>query len=379
LKGDRTPSVLLFTDSNVFAGTEQHILTLARALRRLGVGAMVGCPSPAILSDRARDEGLPVLTIQKQGFVDFQAAGILRREMGSGTFSLVHAHNSRTALAAAIAIRTVSHARLVMTQHFLTPSHASRRGVARHLFRLAHKWMNSRVAHFIAVSEEAKRRMVEREGVSPERITVIPNGIAPELTRLRNPLDVRREIGIGEQAPLAVCVSRLEKEKDVGTLVQAMAEVRRELPDAMCVIVGDGSQRPALESLTRQEGLSDAVRFAGHLPDALSVIGAGDLLVLPSAVESFGLVVLEAMALGKAVIATDAGGPREIVLNGETGLLVPPQNPPAIAKAMLRLLSDRQEAQAMGEQGRRRFLERYTAERMARETIEVYRRVLGEG
>lgn len=369
--------ILHLLDTPHFAGTERHILTLAGATERYcGARAGIVCRYGSPLQQAAAAEGIQTLPLFEGRNIAFHIANLMTYPIREA--AILHCHNGRTLLSASLLSRK-KRGPVVYTQHFLDPGFHNHPAPIRALYRLGHKTANSRVAHFIAVSEEAKRRMVEREGVSPDRITVIPNGIAPDLSRVRSGVDVRRELGIGEQAPLAVCVSRLEKEKDVGTLVQAMAEVRQELSDAMCVIVGDGSQRPILESLTHQVGLQDAVRFTGHLADALSVIGAGDLLVLPSAVESFGLVVLEAMALGKAVIATDAGGPREIVVNGETGLLVPPQNPPAMAKAMLRLLSDRQEAQAMGEQGRCRFLERYTAERMARETIEVYRRVLGEG
>ena len=371
--------VLLLTDADVFAGTEQHMLTLGLALRGLGVDVLIGCPSPAVLEKKAAESGLNVLTVQKRGLVDIEAIRILRRGLRQGRFTLIHAHNGRTALSAAIAARLARTGRAVLTQHFLEPTHVLRRGPARLLSSAAHRWVNSVISHFIAVSAEAKRKMVERERVLPEKITVIPNGISPDLSRLKPPGEMRRQLGVPEDAPLAVCVSRLEKEKDVGTLVRAMAAVRRRVPDARCVIVGEGSQRGPLELLAREEGVSDTVYFTGYLADALSVTGAGDIFVLASRAEPFGLVLLEAMALAKPVVATRAGGPLEIVEDGKTGLLVPPGDPGAMAEAMTALLGDGDRAVEMGQQGRERYLEHFTADRMARRTLEVYRRVLEEG
>ncbi|BCW98672.1 MAG: glycosyl transferase [Armatimonadota bacterium] len=366
--------VLHLLDTPHVAGTEKHVLTLAEASVKLcGTQTGIVCLKGSPLERAALALGIETLPLFKGKNILSQVASLTAQ--GVRNADILHCHNGRTLLGASIVSRNCR-PRVVYTQHFLDPGFQKHWGPIRAVYRWGHQAVNSRVAHFIAVSEEAKRRMVEREGVSADRITVIPNGIAPDLSRVRSRVDVRRELGIGEQTPMAVCVSRLEQEKDVGTLVRAMVEVRRELPDAMCVIVGDGSQRAALESLAHQQGLSEAVLFAGHLGDALSVIGAGDLLVLSSIAEPFGLVLLEAMALSKAVVATDAGGPREIVLNGKTGLLAPPRDPVALAGAMTRLLSDRTEAQALGERGRCRFLERYTADRMARDTLQVYRRVL---
>src|SRR5262249_45041482 len=153
--------------------------------------------------------------------------------------------------------------------------------------------------------------------------------------------------------------------------------VVRSNPKAVCVIAGEGSLRSSLERGTREFGLNKNVRFLGYRSDALSMVNACDLFVLPSAVESFGLSIVEAMALSKPVIATNAGGPKEIVVPGETGLLVPPSDPESLAGAMLELLSDPERARVMGAAGRQRYLERYTAERMAKETLEVYREVMG--
>src|SRR5688500_5746375 len=118
--------VLLLTDADVFAGTERHMLDLALALRRRGVDALLGCPSPAVLKDRGRAAGLEVVTLQKGALVDVPAICVLKRMLASGSIDLIHAHNGRTALQAVLAVVLAGSGRVAMTQHFLEPSHATR-------------------------------------------------------------------------------------------------------------------------------------------------------------------------------------------------------------------------------------------------------------
>src|SRR4051812_4058273 len=118
-----SPKVLLFTDADVFAGTERHMLDLAQGLRDEGVKVTIACPKPAILADYAVAHGFPVLTIQKGGLIDWPAIRILRRLLKSGHIDVVHAHNGRTALSAALAVHLARQGRCVQTQHFLEPGH----------------------------------------------------------------------------------------------------------------------------------------------------------------------------------------------------------------------------------------------------------------
>jgi glycosyltransferase involved in cell wall biosynthesis len=170
--------------------------------------------------------------------------------------------------------------------------------------------------------------------------------------------------------------ARLEPEKDVASLLEAMQSVQAAHPQAVCVVAGDGSQKAALQQRIEEAGLQNAVRLLGFRSDVLGLINAADIFVLPSPAEPFGLVLLEAMALGKPVIATQAGGPLEIVVPDETGVLVPPRDANALGTALCRLLEDTTAREEMGRKGRARFEATFNARRMACETIEVYRRAL---
>jgi len=370
--------VVLFTDADVFAGTERHMLDLARGLRAAGAAVTLACPSPSALEDAARKEDLPFLMIQKHGLLDRAAVRTLARLLKSGEADIVHAHNGRTALAAAVAVRRAGRGRCVMTQHFLQPNHATQRGPKALLSGLAHHWVIHQMSRIVAISEAVRAAMLARREVPDAKITVIPNGIAaPDNAQASQSAATRRALGVEADTPLVVCAARLEAEKDIASLVSAMSEVKDALPAARCWIAGEGSLRPVLEQQIQRLGLGGAVQLLGFRADAPALIAAGDLFVLPSLAEPFGLALLEAMALGRPVVATRAGGPVEIVEEGETGLLVPPSSPDDLAEALRRLLTDPGEGRRLGKNGRARFEDKFTVDRMARATLAVYQQAAG--
>jgi glycosyltransferase involved in cell wall biosynthesis len=369
--------VALYTDSKVFAGTERHMLDLALGLRSTGVDVRIACPLLSALAERATAAGLAILKIQRGGLTDVAAIQTLANLLRTNEVDLVHAHNGRTALLAAVALRFAGQGRIVSTQHFLEPAHVSRRGVKALVSRVAHRWVNQQTSRFIAISEAARTAMLVRGEGTAGQISVVPNGMPlADPAGLASPLAVRAKLGIGAGVPLIVSVARLEREKNLETLIEAMKSVVAQEPSAVCVIAGEGSQRAALLSRIAASGLAGAVRLIGFRTDALALINAADMFVLPSAVEGFGLVLIEAMSVGKPVIATRAGGPLEIVVDGVTGLLVAPMAAGEMGHAILSLSRDRGLRGRMGAAGHERFLENFTVERMTRATIATYERAM---
>jgi glycosyltransferase involved in cell wall biosynthesis len=155
-----------------------------------------------------------------------------------------------------------------------------------------------------------------------------------------------------------------------------MEIIAKRNPAAACVVAGQGRQHAELQAKIDRLGLSERVRLLGFRDDVTQIIAAADMFVLPAEAEPFGLVILEAMEAAVPVIATDAGGPREIVVPAQTGWLVKPNDPAALAIAIEQALADPTRAKQFGAAGRERLLRDFTAERMARETIEVYRRAI---
>lgn len=368
--------VALFTDSTAFSGTERHILDLAYSLQPFGVDAIVACPDPSPLASRARAQNTPVLAVPRSGLVDWRAAWQLKKLLETGSIDVLHAHNGRTAVAAALAKSWTGRGHFVASQHFLAPAHTTRRGLSAALFRQVHRWVNARIEQYIAISAAVGDEMLGRGDVPALRITVVPNGVRhPEANPLSSPEQIRAGLGMAMDTPLVCCVARLEEEKNISGLIQAMSVVHAVVPNAHCVIAGDGAQRESLACEIEHLRLGSSVRLLGFRDDALAVINAADLFVLPSLAEPSGLVILEAMALAKPVIATKAGGPREIVLDHSTGLLVPPGDAAALAAAITQLLKDPATASAMGTKGRQRYDTLFTAEEMARRTCAVYQQL----
>lgn len=368
--------VALFTDADVFAGTERHMLDLARGLRLAGAVPSIACPRVSALGDRARADGIEHIVIEKGGFIDWAAIGTLRRKLRAGELDVIHAHNGRSALSAALAVKLERRGAYVLTQHFLIPSRATRRGLKASVSTAIHRWISRGAGHIVAISD-ATRRGIEERGEATGNVTTVPNGIpAPDPAKLTPPPALRASLGIGADRPLIVCAARLEVEKDVASLIAAMPAVLDSVPTALCVVAGEGSLRAELTARIEALGLQDSVRLAGFREDAISLINAADLFVLPSLAEPFGLVLIEAMSLGKPVIATNAGGPREIVENGVTGLLVPPADPPALATAITLLMLDEPLRLGMGRRGLDRFTQNFTLARMTAAILESYRKAL---
>jgi len=376
----KPPRILLFTEADVFAGTERHILDLALALRSLNTEVSIASPEPSALAMHCATHNLPHVPIQKKNLIDRDAIDLLRQLLAKDKINLIHAHNGRTALCTAIALRRFPSHRCILTQHFVTPSHATRRGPKAMLYNLVHGWMNRRTHHFIAISSAVADAMLSRREVPKDKITIIPNGIpAPDTSSLTPSEKIRRELSIPPGAPLVVSVARLEKEKELTNLIAAMKTVLQTHPAAHCLIAGQGSLQNDLQAQIDSLGLGRNVHLAGFRPDALSLINAADLFVLPSLAEPFGLVLLEAMSLSKPVIATRSAGPIEIVDDNHTGVLVPPSNPTELAIAITRVLCDPALGAQMGTAGRQRFESHFTSARMAADTLALYQRVLANG
>ncbi|HVL87327.1 MAG TPA: glycosyltransferase family 4 protein [Candidatus Thermoplasmatota archaeon] len=272
-------------------------------------------------------------------------------------FDVVHAHSygyyHSVAAALAAPARGVP---FVLTPHYHPPwsvMGGARRRRLRGLFDQAvGPWHVSRADRVIHVSR-AEREAMAPLGLAPGRSVVIPNGI--DVAALRRADDggarFRERVGLRGKEPLIVFAGRLAQNKRVEDLLAGAAK----LPDARVALVGpDAGARAFLSARARELLVSDRVLFAGELPYEVyvSALSAADVFVLPSEYEAFGIVLLEAMAVGTPVVATRVGGVPEVVVDGRDGLLVPPGEPSALAEAIARLLSDRPRAEAMARAGR---------------------------
>lgn len=243
------------------------------------------------------------------------------------------------------------------------------------------RWTSGLDDATIAVCETARQAQIEGGKAPPEHVVTIHNGIDVNVFDVGHPdagRQIRRSFEIPSEAPLIGAVGRLHPQKDFSTLLTSLARLRKDIPDIHLLLVGDGPLRDDLESQAQSLGLSTSVTLAGHRNDIPDILGALDIFVIPSLWEGLPNAILEAMGAGLPVVATRVGGVPEVVVDGETGLLVPPRDPDALAGAILRLLHHPNLRWRMGRVGRNRVMEHFSIEQMVRRTEALYERFLTE-
>lgn len=347
-------------------GGESQTLLLCEGLAARGHEVLLAADPRGPLLARARTAGLPTAGLRVRG--DADPLGILRLARIAARFrpDLVHLHTSRAHGAGWFASFLQPRTPLVVSRRVdFAPG-------ARPLGSLKYR---TRVDLFVAVSGRVAQVLVEA-GVPAHRVRTVYSGVparaVPRADRLGA---LRAELGLPAGAPLVGTVGALAAHKDPLTLVRAFARLRDREPEARLLVVGDGPLRPEVGREVARLAAGDRVVLAGLRPDPVECLALLDVFVASSYLEGLNTSVLDAMSLGRPIVATRAGGIPEIVRDGETGLLVAPRDPTALAAAVARLLEDRALASRLGAAARTLSAE-FTAERMVRETEAAYRDVI---
>jgi glycosyltransferase involved in cell wall biosynthesis len=242
--------------------------------------------------------------------------------------------------------------------------------------------INSGIASvLIAVSQRVRLMAIESEGVQPEKVQVILNGVEvkeAEKPRVLVRQKVRQELGLPPECPLLLTVGRLTEQKGHGDLIKAIPSVLSKHPGAIFAFAGEGPLQDELAALAGQLAVSGAVRFLGVRHDVRRLLQAADVFVLPSLWEGMSMALLEAMAEGTAVIASDVEGISDLIEPGVDGLVVPPRDPAALAAAVINLLDDAELRERLGKAAREKVARDFSVEAMCRRYTEVFWGVLGE-
>ena len=341
-------------------GGQNQVLLTAQGMARRGHQVVVAARVGAPLAERAIARGLDTRAVPFGGDLAPAGALALRRLVREFRPDVVHVHDPHAAGAALLVPR--ARAALVASRRV---DFAMRGPLSR--------WKYRRCRRVIAVSE-AVARVLARDGMPADAVRVVYEGV-PDRAAATTGSDVLAALGIPAGAPVVGNVAALTGHKDHATLLTAAAVVRARVPEARFVIVGRGELEDRLRAQARSLGLADSVVFAGFRADLDTLIPAFDVFCLSSHMEGLGTSLLDAMCYGRAVVATAAGGIPEAVEDGVTGRVVPSRDPQALAAALVEVLLDPARREAMGAAGRKRFLERFTAERMVDQTLAVYAEV----
>jgi glycosyltransferase involved in cell wall biosynthesis len=363
-------SVLHFSNTLARGGAEEHILTLLRGLDRSTFRVHLVCTpqvAEAIRPDVPTDVELTALRLRKPG--DVGAARALRRILHERRTDVLHSHLFYSSLFASPLGKLSRVPLVVETPHLREHWRHGLKG------RYAVDRMAGRfVDQYIAVSEANRRYLVEEKGLPPQKIVVIHNGC--DVRRFhphhKAPAGMRQGLGFQDGDQIIVSIGRLEPQKGHRVLLEALPLVRREFPRVRAVVVGEGALRSQLEERVAEVGLGDCVRFTGQQSNIADWLALADLTVLPSFYEGLPLAAIESLAAGRPAVATAVDGTPEVVVDGVTGLTVPPGDPEKLGRAICRLLGDRQLREQFALAGREWVLERFAEERQIQRTAALY-------
>jgi glycosyltransferase involved in cell wall biosynthesis len=358
------------------AGSENHLLTLIPRLRGKdgyeSTMLVLAGPEdqPGDFIEQMRSNGVTTDVMFLKGDIDPLLVIKMVRYIRRRRFDLVHTHLFHADLYGTLAARLASTRHIVSTKHGFNPWRQRKEYAL--LDRIA-AYFQQRI---IVISEAVGRWLVQTEGLPGEKMRVIHYPMDANqfccsadssYTRLEN-----------VSKPIIGTVSRLISQKGVHILIEAFALCLERHPQSSLVIVGDGPSRSELEKKVNALGIGERVLFLGYVghPMLSSAIGYFDMFVLPTFGEGFGLVLLEAMALGKPIVASRVMSIPEIVLHEETGLLVPPKDPVQLSRAILKLIGDPRLCHKLGRAGYYRVGREFTVERMVQSTKKVYEDIL---
>jgi len=349
------------------AGGQLVALRLARAARERGWEAAFVSPGPGGFVDLAAREGFQTRVVALGGALDLGSLARLRKALRAERADVLHTHvhfslNVLGRISGRLAgVRVIAH---------MHAANVFRAGGAARRTQVALDNVTARLCSRIVAVSAATREELVRQGYPPGRVVVVRNGIdAPP------PAAPVRPDGVPDAAPLLLHVGRLAPQKGQLELVEALARLTRR--DAVAVLVGkdletDGRFERELVARAAELGLGDRVVLTGYREDVAGLLAAADVFVLPSTAEGLPLTVLEAMAAARPVVATRVGGIPEAVVDGETGLIVPPEDVDALTGALDALLADPERARRLGESGRRRVEAEFSAAAMTGRVLDLY-------
>lgn len=352
------PQVLLFAGQFAVRGQSGYTLRLAQGLPEQGLRPLVVCPDARVVSAETRQ----ALQIREYPHLLQPVLGrlmleILLRKLSIDPPEIVHAQ-SRTAIRGATWIARQLERPLVITIHDYLPERAALRIDRQACQRV------------IAVSDAVREHLIDRHKLPPELVTVISSGVACGQTEPIEPvLNPAKVPVVGTAGPL-------EAVKGFPFFLGAAARVLATGRDVEFLVAGAGPEEQNLRRLARELGIAPHVTFLPNLSDFSPALEAMDIFCLPSLLQGLGTVMLEAMALGRPVIATKVGGVFRVIRDGKTGILVPPSDSTQLAARILELLEAPEKARRMGQAAREEVSAQYNVETMVQQTAALYREVL---
>ncbi len=363
----------LITELDV-GGAERALLSLVKKLSSGKYDVMVAyLKGEGRLAEHFRDAGIKVFDLKMRNRMALGAVIRLYRLLKREKVRVLHTHLIQADICGFLAGKMAGVPVIISTKH--NPDEFRKR-------RSIPVWLDgifaNRSDRIIAVSNAVRDFLIKWERISEDKFTVIHNGIDMEDFNFReftSATDItakKEELGIDSSSQVVGTVRRLDEQKGHKFFLEAIPEILKKVHGVKFLIVGDGPLQNKLEKLSEKLKISENVIFTGIRRDIPEILAIMDVFVLPSIFEGFGIVLLEAMAMKKAIVASRIGGIPEIVDDGLTGILIEPANPSEIANSIITLLKNPEKAKQMGDAGSKKVEKIFTADVMAKQIEDVY-------
>lgn len=356
-------------------GAEKLVYDTALFLKGSGIEAVVCCLDySGAQGEKLKKQGFKVFDLKRRMGIDLSIIKKLRAIVREEKPDILHAHQYTPYFYTMLSLPMFSRPKSVFTEH--GRFYPDRIRPKRVIFnQIANIFTDA----IVGVCEFTKEALVKYEMFPRDKIRVIYNGVKPDEFQLEADIaSKKKSLGLSFENKVIGTIGRLCREKNYEMLIQAFAEVRKTSKDVKLLIVGDGELRGELEFFTKQLQLDNDIFFLGERQDIPELMQIFDIFTLSSDLEGASLVLLEAMASGLSVVATDVGGNPELVVDGKTGILVPPGDYKKFADAITHHLQNKKLQKEMGEAGRQRVGEKFTFKRMADEYVELYQELISK-
>ena len=373
----RPTRLLHLADTADRGGGETYLFLLANRLPRDRYGLSVLCPPEGLLTERLRKIGVHVAPFEIPRLLSPAALLRLIRLLRQHRPDIVQSHGARPNLYAALAGRWAQVPIIVSTIHNSLYDYPIS-SIRRSLYLLGERLTFALSDRIVCVAEALAQDLMGRSGRDPRKIQVIQNGVDLEAfdPGTVNGSKVRRELSLEEDTPLIGIVGRMTSQKGHLDLLTALVQIKAAIPTVKALIVGDGPLRAELVQYARTHRLDGCCIFTGMREDIPTIMGALDVVALPSRSEGLPFILLEAMAMGKPVVATSVNGVSEVVEDGITALLVPPRAPDMLARAVITLLRNRELGGRLGAAAKRQAERCFGLKRMIQNVETLYEELL---
>ncbi|PWK11290.1 glycosyltransferase family 4 protein [Tumebacillus permanentifrigoris] len=356
-------------------GMRRHVLDLITGLLEAGHRVTAACP-PETAFFRELSSLVPTLAFplddRMNPIHDLKAMRHLQNILRRERFDIVHLHGAKAGYVGRFAVRRIEPRPAVL---YTVHNHVlPRQAILKKALNALERRLAADTDRVITVSDSLRREVCHQHGVEEHRSVTIRNGIQgpPPLTRRY----ARAVLGAEEESRIVIaCIGRMVEEKGIDVLLEAFTILLSRGFDAELVLIGDGPLLSDYQNRAGKIGLA-RVRFLGEVPNAAQLLPGVDIVAVPSRQEGLGLVAIEAMLAGRPVVASDVGGLPEVVLHGETGLLVPPADPVLVASALCYLIERGDVRERMGRLGSLRAHEHFSRHGMMRSVLREYDEVM---